>query len=128
MEVEPVWTNTSISQRILPLLASRQSARREGLPFSSGIAVVTYRRPRRKIGEDQPRPGTSARQTIFEELLQLIGTFRALEIPWPPGPRNCGQSSAVTAPIESLRLLCAFKRAWNGKQRATTRLRRKSRK
>src|SRR5882672_9736165 len=110
MEVEPVWTKTSVSQRILPVPASRQSARREGLPFCAGFtAVVTYRRPRRNTGEDQPRPGISARQRMFEELLQFSGTFRALEIPCAPGPRNWGQSSAETASIDSLPLLCASK-------------------
>src|SRR5439155_18272911 len=113
MLVEPVWTKTSVSQRILPPLASRQSARREGLPFGAGVtAVVRYTRPRRNTGEDQPRPGISARQTMFEELLQFSGTFRALEIPCPSGPRNWGQSSAETAPIDSLPLLCAFKGSW----------------
>src|SRR5205814_8112234 len=95
MFVEPVWTKTSVSQRILPLLASRQSARREGFPLSVAItAVVTYRRPPRNTGEDQPTPGISARQTRFDELLQCSGTFRALEIPWPSGPRNWCQSTA----------------------------------
>src|SRR3954465_5919812 len=110
MEVEPVWTKTSVSQRILPRSASRQSACREGLPFAASvIAEVRYRRPGRNTGEDQPRPGISARQTMFEELLQWTGTFRALEIPWPPGPRNWGQSSVEAVPIESRALLCAYK-------------------
>src|SRR5436190_6013598 len=126
MEVEPVWTKTSVSQRILPLPASRQSVRREGLLFSAGItAVVTYRRPRRNTGEDQPRPGISARQTMFEELLQFTGTLRALEIPCPPGPRNWGQSTAETEP--ALPLLCAVKTFWTSKQSPTTSMRRKSR-
>src|SRR5437868_3386878 len=122
MEVEPVWRKTSVSQRILPPLASRHSARREGLPFCAGMtAVVTYRRPRRNTGEDQPRPGISVRQTIFEELLQFTGTFRALEIPCPPGPRNWGQSSAETAPFDSLPLLCAFERSCASTQSPATR-------
>src|SRR5437868_8637680 len=101
MFVEPVWTKTSVFQRILPLFASRQSARRRGLPFSAAItAVVTYRRPPRNTGEDQPTPGTSALQTMFEELLQFSGTFRALEIPCPSGPRNWGQSTAESEPEE----------------------------
>src|SRR6185436_20738105 len=99
MEVEPVWTKTSVFQRILPLPASTHNARREGLPFCASItAVVRYRRPRRNTGEDQPRPGISVRQTIFEELLQFTGTFPASEIPCPPGPRNWGQSAAETEP------------------------------
>src|SRR5689334_4468583 len=111
MAVEPVWTKTSVSQRILPLVASRQSARREGLPFPDDItAVVMYRRLRCNTGEDQPRPGISDRQAMFEELLQWTGTFRASETPWPAGPRNSGQSDIDTAPIRLLPPLCAFKR------------------
>src|SRR6266446_6024017 len=110
MLVEPVWTKTSVSQRILPLLASRQSARREGLPLSVGItAVVRYRRPPRNTGEDQPTPKISALQTMFEEVPQFSGTFRALEIPCPPGPRNWGQSTTEPEPVESFSLLCAVK-------------------
>src|SRR5437763_14234184 len=100
MEVEPMWTNTSVSHKIFPLPASRQSARREGLPFCAGAtAVVRYRWPRCNTGEDQPRPGISARHAIFEELLQFTGISRALEIPCPPAPPNCGQSRTP---------LCAF--------------------
>src|SRR5438874_685244 len=125
MLVEPVWTNTSVSQRILPLLASRQTARREGLPFSVAItAVVTYRRPRRNTGEDQPTPGISARQTMFEELVQFSGIFRALEIPCPPGPRNWGQSTAEPALSGSLPLLWAVKGFCRSKQSASMSIRR----
>jgi hypothetical protein len=61
---------------------------------------------------------------MFEELLQFTGTFRALEIPCPPGPRNWGQSRAETASIESLPLLCAFKQFRASKQSATTSMKR----
>src|SRR5436309_12446923 len=125
MLVEPVWTNTSVSQRILPLLASRQSARREGLPFSVAItAVVTYRRPPRNTGEDQPTPEISARQTMFEELPQFSGTFRALEIPCPLGPRNWGQSTAEPEPVESFSILCPVTPFCTSKQRASMSIRR----
>src|SRR6266566_1444485 len=125
MLVEPVWTKTSVSQRILPLLASRQSALREGLPFFVAVtAVVTYRRPPRNTGEDQPTPGISALQTMFEELLQFSGTFRALEIPCPSGPRNWGQSTAESEPVESFALLCAVKPFCTSKQSASMSIRR----
>jgi len=69
-------------------------------------------------------PGISARQTMFEELLQFTGIFRALEIPCPPGPRNWGQSTAETEPVESCSLLCAVKPFCTSKQRASMNIRR----
>ena len=44
------------------------------------------------IGDDQPLPGMSARQTMFV-VPQAIGRLRTVACPWPSGPRNCGQSA-----------------------------------
>src|SRR3954463_9992108 len=52
-------------------------------------------RPFCTTGDDHPFPGTSTCQRTFSVLLQWIGKPVALECPWPLGPRNCVQSSAM---------------------------------
>src|SRR5713226_4960934 len=45
-------------------------------------------------GFDKPRPGRSAFQRTPSVPLHLVGRFVSFEMPSPPGPRNCGTSSA----------------------------------
>src|SRR5687768_4287488 len=85
--------NTSVSQSTLPPAASTHIARSDGL-VSSPVAVVRYTRPPATTGDDQPRPGTLIFQATFLDVSHSTGTFVAVEMPWPVGPRNWGQSSA----------------------------------
>src|SRR5689334_22763751 len=55
-------------------------------------AEVTNTRPPETIGEDQPRPGTSTDQATCSVADQRRGGAEPSAIPFPPGPRNCGQS------------------------------------
>src|SRR6185312_6257175 len=48
--------------------------------------------------DDQPRPGTAVFQATFFVSLHSIGSPCSVECPWPPGPRNCGQSSVARDP------------------------------
>src|SRR6185436_15340605 len=52
-------------------------------------------RPPATTGDDQPRPGTAVFQATFFVSLHSIGSPCSVECPWPPGPRNCGQSSVA---------------------------------
>src|SRR5436190_23668381 len=56
-------------------------------------------RPALSTGDDQPSPEMGVFQATFLVLDHCTGTgrLRALECPWPSGPRNCGQSSACAA-------------------------------
>ena len=62
-------------------------------------ADVTNTRSRQTIGDDQPRPGTSATQATFSVVDHRMG--RAADVsatPFPPGPRNWGQLLESAAP------------------------------
>src|SRR6516164_6216634 len=45
-------------------------------------------------GFDKPRPARSAFQRTPSVPFHLVGRFVSFEMPSPPGPRNCGTSSA----------------------------------
>ena len=66
---------------------------------SSGVsltAVVTNTRPPSTIGDDQPRPSSSATQRTFFRELHVVGRRESsAAIPRAPGPRKQGQESAV---------------------------------
>jgi hypothetical protein len=47
------------------------------------------------IGDDQPFPGILVFQTTFLSADQVTGRFFSLETPWPLGPRNRIQFSAL---------------------------------
>src|ERR1051325_11068936 len=47
------------------------------------------------MGLEAPRPGSLAFQRRFLSSLHCVGRFVPLPRPRPPGPRNCGQSSAI---------------------------------
>lgn len=50
------------------------------------------------VGKNHPSPGVDDLQATLLDSLHRMGTLVAGELPWPPGPRNSGQSvSAVTA-------------------------------
>src|SRR6187397_430532 len=55
------------------------------------IAVVTITWSPQTIGEDQPRPGTSAFQPTLMVVDHFVGSVSIAEIARPDGPRNCGQ-------------------------------------
>src|SRR5688572_10243870 len=63
-------------------------------PPEWSTAVVSHTRPPATTGDDQPRPGTGVRHATFRPSPHSNGRFFSLECPCPPGPRNCGQSSA----------------------------------
>src|SRR5437867_698243 len=54
-------------------------------------------RPAETSGEDQPFPGIFCFQAIFFVGLQWSGRCSALATPCPVGPRNSGQSCAVSS-------------------------------
>src|SRR5579885_753576 len=86
------WRNTSLSHRILPVLASRHTRRSDCSRFCPGTAVVSQIRPPTTTGDDQPRPGMGVFQATFLSLLQVSGRSVTVVTPWPVGPRNWGQS------------------------------------
>src|SRR6187401_1340135 len=63
-------------------------------PPELSTAVVSHTRPPATTGDDQPRPGTGVRHATFRPSPHSNGRFFSVECPSPPGPRNCGQSSA----------------------------------
>src|ERR1700730_6108739 len=86
-------TSTFITSR--PLSTSKARARSEApLPL---VAVGTQTRPPATTGDDHPRPGIGVFQMTLRDSLHSTGTPRSVECPWPVGPRNCGQSSALAA-------------------------------
>ena len=65
----------------------------EGALKAPGLtAVVTYTRSRQTMGDDQPRPGTSATQATLFLSDHCCGNLDSSATPAPPGPRNCGHS------------------------------------
>src|SRR5271166_1778837 len=48
------------------------------------------------MGEDHALPGTGCFQTTFLVLLHSSGSLPEPTMPWPVGPRNSGQFSALT--------------------------------
>src|SRR4029450_7384299 len=54
-------------------------------------AVVRNTRSPQTIGDDQPRPGTSATHATFSVVENVTGSVESSATPAPPGPRNCGQ-------------------------------------
>ena len=85
--------NTSTSSAGLPVSTSKAS-RRSDVSFFTAVAVVSQTRPPATTGDDQPRPGTGTFHAMFFDSLHSSGTPRSVDSPWPPGPRNCGQSCA----------------------------------
>ena len=56
-------------------------------------AVRKIRSPH-TIGEEWPGPGSVVFQITFDVALHCTGRPVSTEIPWLPGPRNCGQFCA----------------------------------
>src|SRR5215471_17583554 len=56
------------------------------------IALVTKIWLPQTIGDDQPRPGTSAFHATLIVVDQVVGSVSIAEIARPAGPRNCGQT------------------------------------
>src|SRR4029077_13643974 len=54
-------------------------------------ADVTITWSPQTIGDDQPRPGTSARQPTLIVVDHLTGSVSIADTARPDGPRNCGQ-------------------------------------
>src|SRR5688572_26306664 len=73
-----------------PVATSNASTRNDTLRVS--IAVVSHTRPPDTTGVDQPRPGSFVFHATFLPSPHVKGSPRSLEWPWPPGPRNSGQS------------------------------------
>src|SRR4051795_12350125 len=78
------------------------------------IAVVTKTRSPQTIGDDQPRPGTSAFHATLVVVDHVVGTLSIADTARPACPRNCGHvlsrgtgavTSAVTNAI-SARIAC----------------------
>ena len=82
-----------VSHSCLPV--SRSYARIDCTWFSSSAVVTNTRRPH-VTGDECPRPGTSACQTMFSVGLQVRGTFCCRAIPLRLGPRHQGQSVGAT--------------------------------
>ena len=61
------------------------------------MAVVSQTRSAITTGDDRPRPGIVTFQAMLLLSLQVRGTLRAVELPSPCGPRNCGQSWSAPA-------------------------------
>src|SRR5687768_8232959 len=78
-----------------PVATSNASTRNDTLRCS--IAVVIQTRPPATTGVDQPTPGVLVFQATFRPSPHVSGSPRAVECPWPPGPRNSGQSCAKAA-------------------------------
>jgi hypothetical protein len=66
--------------------------RRSDVSRPAAVAVVNHTRPPETAGDDHPRPGTGIFHATFFDSLHSIGSPRSGDCPWPPGPRNCGQS------------------------------------
>src|ERR1051325_7253596 len=45
------------------------------------------------IGLEDPAPGSSVFQAMLSFADQVVGRFFSVEMPSPPGPRNCSQSA-----------------------------------
>src|SRR5687768_4652220 len=88
-----VWRWTSVFHTIRPSVRSMQRTRHE---TPSSVAVVRKTCRSKTIGDDQPFPGILVFQTTFLSADQVTGKFFSLEMPWPFGPRNRIQFSAVT--------------------------------
>jgi hypothetical protein len=54
-------------------------------------AVVTYTLSPQTMGDDQPRPGTSAVHATLSVADQRVGRLEESATPAPFVPRNCGQ-------------------------------------
>src|SRR6185295_9923933 len=90
----PEILNTSTSSDSCPDCTSN-AIRRSDVSFFTDVAVVSQTRPPATTGDDQPRPGTAVFQATLFVSLHSIGSPCSVECPWPPGPRNCGQSSVA---------------------------------
>jgi hypothetical protein len=66
--------------------------RRTPLP----IWDVTMTRSPMTMGVDTPWPPSAAVQATFSFALHFSGRFESAAMPFPSGPRHCGQSSACT--------------------------------
>jgi hypothetical protein len=49
------------------------------------------------MGEDHPTPGIAVFQATFSVCDHLSGNAGSSATPVEPGPRNCGQSAAISA-------------------------------
>ncbi len=58
---------------------------------SPSMAVVTKTNRFHTIGDENPRPGTGVDHRTLVVRLHSSGRARSSEIPWPSGPRHCGQ-------------------------------------
>src|SRR6266550_579410 len=67
------------------------------------IAVVRNILLPQTIGEEWPRPAMAVFHLIFFVGLHSAGRFFSLEIPWPDGPRHCGQLGPPDAPAFEFR-------------------------
>src|SRR5258705_11756325 len=76
---------TSWFQRIWPVLASMQRARREVGMLASRRAGVREILPLERTGEGGPRPGISMDQAMFSLGDHLMGRLVEVEMPWPVG-------------------------------------------
>src|SRR6185436_3193983 len=53
------------------------------------------------IGEEWPRPSIGVFHLIFFDAFQVVGRFFSSDVPWPEGPRHCGQFEPA-APDEAI--------------------------
>src|SRR5512132_2111532 len=71
-------------------------------PGTSGpsIAVVRKILLPHTIGEECPRPAIGVFHFMFLVVLHSVGRFFSSEVPWPDGPRHCGQLALPEAAAE----------------------------
>src|SRR5262245_9242535 len=48
------------------------------------------------MGVEEPDPGKSTFHAMFSVALHFVGSSLSGLVPWPVGPRNCGQSEPET--------------------------------
>src|SRR6185295_13809520 len=61
------------------------------------------------IGEECPRPSIAAFHLMFFVGLHSAGRFFSFDVPWPEGPRHCGQLPDE-APTDTTRIVRAKRR------------------
>src|SRR3954470_20457395 len=85
------------------------------------IAVVRNTWSPHTIGDDQPRPGTSAFHTTFVVVDHVVGSVSMAETARPACPRNCGHVVSVGAgPAESIAASPVAARSKDGSITRTT--------
>src|SRR5262245_25660919 len=94
----------SCCQSFLPESASKQSTRSRCWDFSPSEAIAVQKtRPAATAGELIPSPSSADQRTFLVRENSCGSGFFEVETPVQLGPRNCGQSSAASGPLDDRR-------------------------